>query len=476
MSPRLRIYVVFVVMAALGLMALNLPLDGGQRWLHYVLWTLACVVAELLWLPTLSGESTVSSASSANLAALILWGSGPAMLAAAVSTLIASLFFQRKPWVRSIFNAAQIVITLWVAGLVVRLLGNPTHGLGPEGHLSLDELGAMRLMMVMLFGFTVYALVNRLVVGVAVAWSSDRPYLRTLREEWFYRERIINDLALFFLAPLIVIAFGTVGYVGLVLFYAPLQMTYETHKRFLELRHAQNQLIHTERMAAKGEMAAEIGHELRNQLVAISGRAQMLLRDAQRGVQDNIERNAQIILEQSRRMETMSKGLMDFSRAELKVERVDVNALLQKSVEFVRTQNRFDAVEWDLRLAGTLPELRADPGQVQQVLINLFFNAADAMHDNGLIPKTIGVTSELDDRARQVRILVTDTGPGITASVMPRIFEPHFTTKADGHGFGLSTSYRIVTNHGGRIVATNLPARGACFTLTLPLHGPGGWS
>lgn len=476
MNPRLRVYVTLVTLAALTLLAFHLPADGPQRWVHYVLWTLACLVAELLWLPTLTGKSTVSVASSANLATLMLWGSGPAMIAAGASTLLASALFQRKPWVRSIFNAAQIVITMWVAGLVVAALGNPPRGLGPEGHLALDELGALRLMLVMLLGFLTYAAANRMLVGVAVAWSSDRPYLRTLREEWFYRERIINDLALFFLAPLMVIAFGTVGYVGLLLFYAPLQMTYETHKRFLELRQAQNQLIHTERMAAKGEMAAEIGHELRNQLVAISGRAQMLLRDAQRGVHEHVDRNAQIILEQSKRMETMSKGLMDFSRAELKVERVDVNALLQKSVEFVRTQNRFDGVEWDLRLAGAIPELRADPGQVQQVLINLFFNAADAMRDNGPISKTIGVMSELDDRAKQVRVLVTDTGTGIPANVMPRIFEPHFTTKAEGHGFGLSTSYRIVTNHGGRIVGTNLPGRGACFTLTLPLHGPGGWS
>ncbi|HUK65160.1 MAG TPA: ATP-binding protein [Dongiaceae bacterium] len=476
MSPRLRVYVTLIVLAALALLALHLPADGAARWVHYVLWTLACLVAELLWLPTLSGESTVSSASSANLATLMLWGSGPAMIAAAASTLVASVLFQRKPWIRSIFNAAQIVITMWVAGLVVMALGNPPHGLGPEGRLALDELGALRLMLVMLLGFLTYAAVNRVLVGVAVAWSSDRPYLRTLREEWFYRERVINDLALFFLAPLMVIAFGTVGYVGLLLFYAPLQMTYETHKRFLELRHAQNQLIHTERMAAKGEMAAEIGHELRNQLVAISGRAQMLLRDAQRGVQENVERNAQIILEQSKRMETMSKGLMEFSHKEIKVERVDMNALLQKSVEFVRTQNRFDGVEWDLRLAGAIPELRADPGQVQQVFINLFLNAADAMRDNGPISRTIGVMSELDDRVKQVRVLVTDTGTGIPANVLPQIFEPHFTTKPEGHGFGLSTSYRIVTNHGGRIVGTNLPGRGACFTVTLPLHGPGGWS
>jgi signal transduction histidine kinase len=93
-------------------------------------------------------------------------------------------------------------------------------------------------------------------------------------------------------------------------------------------------------MAAKGEMAAEIGHELRNQLVAIVGRAQLLIRDSEREQYGSVGRHSQIILEQARRVEAMSKGLMDFSRAELKVERVDLNALVQRSVEFVRPQNR----------------------------------------------------------------------------------------------------------------------------------------
>jgi signal transduction histidine kinase len=110
-------------------------------------------------------------------------------------------------------------------------------------------------------------------------------------------------------------------------------MTFESQKRYVELRNAQNLLIHNERMAAKGEMAAEIGHELRNQLAAISGRAQMILRDGERQVYANLARHAQIILEQSKRMETLSKGLMDFSSAELKIERVDVNALAQRSME-----------------------------------------------------------------------------------------------------------------------------------------------
>jgi signal transduction histidine kinase len=222
-------------------------------------------------------------------------------------------------------------------------------------------------------------------------------------------------------------------------------------------------------------MAAEIGHELRNQLVAISGRAQLLMRDAERQVYESVGRHAQIILEQSRRMEGLSKGLMDFSSAEIRVERVDINALIQRSIEFVRTQNRFDDVEWDTRLAGPVPELRLDPGQIQQVLLNLFMNAADAMAEKGIGVRRIAVVSEWDERARNLRIVVSDTGTGIAPQNLARIFEPHFTTKPTGHGFGLSSSYRIVANHGGRIVAESPPGQGAVFTITLPVDGPGGW-
>src|SRR5207249_237524 len=129
--------------------------------------------------------------------------------------------------------------------------------------------------------------------------------------------------AAFLMSPLMAISFRAVGYAGVGLFYAPLRIFNESHRRFLELKSAQQQMIHSERMAAKGEMAAEIGHELRNQLVAISGRAQMLIKDAERGISANVSRHAQIVLEQTKRMEQLSNGLMDFSRAELRVERVD---------------------------------------------------------------------------------------------------------------------------------------------------------
>ena len=150
-----------------------------------------------------------------------------------------------------------------VAGLVLRIsLGGPRQGLAAEG-LAVAESTFPGIVLPFLGMMVTYMLVNRMLVSVAVAWSSDRRYLNVLREDWFYRERFFDDLALFLLSPLVVISYEAIRYVGLLLFYAPLRIIYESSLRYVELRSAQDLLIHTERMAAKGEIAAEIGHELR---------------------------------------------------------------------------------------------------------------------------------------------------------------------------------------------------------------------
>ena len=481
MSPRLKAYLAAVGGLALALLAALAPQvfhpAGGLRTLtDYALWVGICIFSESLWLTTLSGTGTVTMASTAGLTTAVLWGGAAATWIVAVSTLIAELAVLKKPWVRALFNTSQAAITIWSAAQVFGALGGPMQGLQAAGVLPGRELIALRLVIPVLGLFVVYMVLNRVLVAVAVAWSTERSYLRVLREDWFFAERLIEDAAAFMMSPLMVISFQSIGYAGAVLFYAPLRMLNESHRRYLELQRAQQQMIHSERMAAKGEMAAEIGHELRNQLAAISGRAQLLLKDAAKQQFENLGRHAQIILEQSKRMQALSDGLMDFSHKELKIERIEMNALIQRSIEFVRTQNRFDGVEWDIRLAEPTPELRADPGQLQQVLLNLFMNAADAMKENGTPRKSIAIVCERVERDDKVRIVVSDTGVGIPASNLARIFEPHFTTKATGHGFGLSTSYRIIQNHGGKIGAESPPGQGAVFTIVLPVHGPGGWS
>jgi signal transduction histidine kinase len=166
---------------------------------------------------------------------------------------------------------------------------------------------------------------------------------------------------------------------------------------------------------------------------------------------------------------------MDFSQTKLKLERVDVNNMISLAIELARTQKEFNGVEWDVQLDATVPQLRADPVQVQQVLLNLLLNAADAMQEKPLGLKRLEVRCRWDEGTQRVVVRVSDTGVGILPEVLPRIFDPQFTTKASGHGFGLSTSYTIVSNHGGKIIAESVPGEGATFTVSLPLEGPGSW-
>ena len=476
MSTRLKIYVAAVAAAAVALLAVSVPTGLDRYGVHYLAWAVVTVLSEMLWLNVSSAGGTVSMASTVNLATVALWGQAPAMWIGAASTLFAVLFVQRKPAIRAVFNAAQTTVTLWAAAGAFELLGGKPTGLSPGSLLVGNEQVALQLAAPFLGLFVVYLLVNRALVGVAVAWSSDRPYLRTLREDWFYPERLLEDAAAFLLSPLMLISFAAIRYAGVLLFYVPLQMLNESARRHIELRSAQQQLIFSERMAAKGEMAAEIAHELRNQLTKISGKAQLIQMEAERHQMEGFAEKARTIMEETRTIERMVMGLVNFSNAELTLEKIDVNALVQKSIDFVRSQNRFDRIEWDLRLCEPAPLLSADEGQLQQVLFNLFMNAADAMNErNGASPRVIGVTTSRDDRTRQVRLTVTDTGTGIAASNLARIFEPHFTTKGSkGHGFGLSTSYRIINNHGGSISATSPPGQGACFTIVLPQNRGGG--
>jgi signal transduction histidine kinase len=470
---RLRLLVIGVVGVAMTLLAFHIPPELDARWGHYLLWLLICVASETMVVPVIKGEGSTSMASTANLATAMLWGAGPAIWICGVSTLFGEkLMVPKKPWVRVLFNAAQTSITLWAASTMFGWLGGPRGGLESLGGVLISGRAALRLMLPVLGLAGTYLLVSRALVAVAVAWSTDRPIVRVLREDWFHAERLFEDAAAFLLAPVMVITFRAVQYPGVILFFAPLYMIHLSSRRYIELRKAQDQMVQRERMAAMGQMAAGVGHNMRQQLTAISGRAQMIVKGVE-PANENVTRYAHIIIEQSHNLKRLADGLMDFGQTQLKIERVDANNLIQRAIELARTQKELNGVKWDVRLGQRIPELRADPVQLQQVLLNLLINSGDAMVDKLAGEKSLTLTSEWDEAARRVVIRVKDTGVGIVASDLGRIFDPNFTTKLNGHGFGLSTSYTIIGNHGGKISAESQPGEGATFTIALPLEGPG---
>jgi two-component system sensor histidine kinase HupT/HoxJ len=168
-------------------------------------------------------------------------------------------------------------------------------------------------------------------------------------------------------------------------------------------------------------------------------------------------------------MRRLTKGLMDFSHRAVERRRQRVNEIVREAIDFVSPQNRYDHVSWRLDLDPSEPESDLDGGQFRQVLLNLFQNAVEAMAGAGVAKQWIAVATRA--RAGTVEIRVCDAGPGIPAPIRARIFEPWFTTKSGGHGFGLAVCYRIVRNHGGTIAAQNGPDGGAEVVITLPARG-----
>jgi PAS domain S-box-containing protein len=239
-------------------------------------------------------------------------------------------------------------------------------------------------------------------------------------------------------------------------------------KDITALKIMERRLMDSERLSAMGEMAGEIGHELNNYLTAIGGRAELIPMALERGNHDLVRQNSTIIAEQVARMRVLTDGLLDSARKETSPMEIDLHETIERAVEFARPQNKFNDI--DLSVVGPQRPLpvRADPQQITQVILNLLGNAADAILQKG--GGTGSIRVESFQRGNEAGFRVIDDGIGIDEKTIGRIFEPRFTTKKSGHGFGLAVCHRVIRDHGGDIVVESHPGRGSTFVVTLPPH------
>ncbi len=466
--PRSRrgayVFIATVVGTAAAIAAYRSPVllqPGVAQWL--VPWLLATVLAELFWLPTVTGRATSSMASTVNYAALFILGPERALWVVAPAAAIATVLIQRRSLLRGLYNLAQMTVTVAAAGwFEVQAGGGPAH---------LVDFSDPAALVPFLNAGVVYFVVNTSLVAAVVALWDGTPVLKVWRENYGYADDLLTSLALFLLSPLMVLSYLAVGPWGIALLLVPMLLVRNAAKRYIELQAAQEHLIWNERMAAMGEMAAEIGHELSNALQVINARAQMLLTD-QDGVRgERATRATRIIFERAADMRRLTKGLMDFSHRDVQRRRERVNELVLEAIDFVSPQNRYDGVSWGLDLDASEPEADLDGAQFRQVLLNLFQNAVEAMAESRLNERWIGIATRA--RGEWIDIRVRDNGPGIPEAIRGRIFEPWFTTKPGGHGFGLAVCYRIVRNHGGTIAALDAPEGGAEVIIRLPGRASG---
>jgi len=248
----------------------------------------------------------------------------------------------------------------------------------------------------------------------------------------------------------------------------------EVEARTRELKEAQARLVETQKLAAIGQLGAGVAHEINNPLTGILGNAQLLLdagRDgpADREVLGKIEMLA-------RRCRDITQNLLRFSqqRAEPDFRTLDVDAVVRDALTLAEEQVRAAGLTLTLDLAEPAPRVAGDAGHLAQVVLHLVSNARTACL--GRKGGAIEVTTRQE--GGEVRIAVKDNGKGIVPEHLPRIFEPFFTTKDQWSnvGLGLSVSYRIVSEHRGRIRVESRPGEGSTFTVCLPALPPAAMS
>ncbi len=232
------------------------------------------------------------------------------------------------------------------------------------------------------------------------------------------------------------------------------------------LAQREQELIRSERLAAVGKMAAVITHEVRNPLSSI-GLNTELLEETVRALPPDKASEAvalcQAISKEVDRLTAITEEYLRFARMPRpRLEREQVNSIVAGLMEFQKEELEQRGIELSARLGEGIPPVAADEAQLRQAFLNLIRNAADAMSGGG----TLSVATAAVDGAVEVR--VTDTGPGIAADILPRIFEPFFSTKEGGTGLGLALTHQIITEHGGRIDVESAQGGGTAFVVRLP--------
>src|SRR6266568_2581989 len=230
----------------------------------------------------------------------------------------------------------------------------------------------------------------------------------------------------------------------------------------------ETQLVQSEKLAAVGQLVSGVAHELNNPLTSIAGLSEFLLEQKELGKKDR--GHLQVIQEQAERAGRIVRNLLTFARKG-SAERVpvDLNDVIRRTLSLTAYDLKLKDISVERELSGALPEVFGDRHGLQQVVLNLVTNAAQAVAENPRErPREITVSTWFDG---QVHLRVADTGPGIPDEVVQSVFTPFFTTKEPGKGtgLGLSITYSIVESHGGQIVLEPRgPRGGAAFRVDLP--------
>src|ERR1700752_785089 len=414
---------------------------------------------------------------------LLLYGGPSAVVVGAMEAFISSLRFSRRPLIVS-FNWASAAVSILITSSLLQLI------FGSIVILRTRPLTATFVAAICTMALAHYAS-NSGIVAIAGALKSDQPIWQTWRKHYLW-----TSITYFTGACAAGIIAGLVYFIGVYAFVITLPiiaitfLTYRTYLKNVETSAAQaaqaeyhvqelshyiaeqericEQFSQLEKLSALGELASGVAHDFNNTLAGILGRAQLLQRTND---PEKIKRGLDIIIKTAEDGAKTVKRIQDFARQrrDHNFELVSVDQILLDASEITRPRwkNCAEAsnihITLDLHI-GSNAMVLGDDSELREVLVNMVFNAVDAMPEGG----TLSLTSRTEGES--VILEVVDTGVGMYPEVRSKIFDPFFTTKGKaGLGLGLAVSFGIIRRHGGNIDVESHYGKGTEFRVTLPL-------
>lgn len=246
-----------------------------------------------------------------------------------------------------------------------------------------------------------------------------------------------------------------------------LELLEETQMAYARLKKLQDETIQLEKMATRGEMSAEIGHELNNFLGVVTGNLSLLDFQLQKGNYNELGKYVQAMTDNIEKIKKFTSDLMELTPISSKKDTLYFDKLLGEVIDYLKPQRRFQGVNIRLLPIEHPIPFEADGVHIQQFLYNLFNNAADATMDRQ--KRNITARCELNPDGETFSFHISDTGAGIKPELLTKLFNEKFTTKESGHGFGLVVCKRIVDSHDGKISIDSTPDVGTTIRIDFPL-------
>jgi signal transduction histidine kinase len=241
------------------------------------------------------------------------------------------------------------------------------------------------------------------------------------------------------------------------------RMHEDLKRSYNALSEANEQIVRFERMAMKGEISAEVSHELKNMMGVVILQLELLKRRFNKMTPEGIQSIIEQTLKSAQRVGSFSANLMSRAHATTNLRVVDPKAILMAFVDFIKVLPKFRQSPITISHGADVPHVSMDTDQINQVLLNLVNNAVESDPEAAIL-----ISSRVDPASGFVSIQVRDNGPGIEEKIRTRLFKERVTTKPDGHGYGLPICRQIIEQHGGTIRVDSDIDVGSTFTISLP--------